>query len=267
MCSAQRNENHGSPPEPVSPTTLFGSRPLRATDRAVTTYLAGGSPVVGLDGAIARHPFASRALVALGVLEVLDTTGSLVTLGGPPESAVRRAREALASHAHVAVIAAVEPWLRPDAPSVLPRTHIEATVLAAVARLAQGDRVTASELLRSAIALAAVDGLVAPLLVHGTTLTSLLEHLAPELGPHLRLALDLTDAVRRMQPSVFADPLTEREQVVLCYLPTLMSNAEIAESMHLSVNTVKTHLKALYRKLSVDRRRDAVVRARQLELL
>ena len=37
--------------------------------------------------------------------------------------------------------------------------------------------------------------------------------------------------------------------------------------MHLSVNTVKTHLKALYRKLAVERRRDAVVRAKELELL
>ena len=100
-----------------------------------------------------RDPFASRALVALGVLEVLDTTGSLVTLGDPPEGAVRRAREALASHAHAAVIAAVEPWLRLDAPSVLARTHIEATALAAVARQAQGDREAASELLRSAIVL------------------------------------------------------------------------------------------------------------------
>jgi LuxR family maltose regulon positive regulatory protein len=34
-----------------------------------------------------------------------------------------------------------------------------------------------------------------------------------------------------------------------------------------SVNTIKTHLKAVYRKLGVERRRDAVVRARQLELL
>ena len=92
---------------------------------------------------LARHPFAGRALVALGVLEVLDTAGSLVTLGDPAEGAVRRAREALASHAHAAVIAAVEPWLRPDAPSVLPRTHIEAAALAAVARQAQGDRVAA----------------------------------------------------------------------------------------------------------------------------
>jgi LuxR family maltose regulon positive regulatory protein len=61
--------------------------------------------------------------------------------------------------------------------------------------------------------------------------------------------------------------LTERERAVLDHLPTMMSNAEIAQQMLVSVNTVKTHLKAVYRKLGVERRRDAVVRARQLELL
>ena len=54
---------------------------------------------------------------------------------------------------------------------------------------------------------------------------------------------------------------------MLGFLPTLMSNMEIAETMHLSVNTVKTHLKAVYRKLGVERRRDAVLMARQLQLL
>jgi LuxR family maltose regulon positive regulatory protein len=66
---------------------------------------------------------------------------------------------------------------------------------------------------------------------------------------------------------VFLEPLTRQETAVLAYLPTLMSNVEIARTMNLSVNTVKTHLKALYRKLGVERRRDAVVRARQLELI
>ncbi|MGB8943211.1 MAG: LuxR C-terminal-related transcriptional regulator [Streptomyces sp.] len=37
--------------------------------------------------------------------------------------------------------------------------------------------------------------------------------------------------------------------------------------MYLSVNTVKTHLKSVYRKLSVSRRSAAVRRARELELL
>ena len=71
----------------------------------------------------------------------------------------------------------------------------------------------------------------------------------------------------RLHRGAFVEPLTPQEGIILQFLPTLMSNPEIAETMHLSINTVKTHLKALYRKLGVERRRDAVVRARQLELL
>jgi LuxR family transcriptional regulator, maltose regulon positive regulatory protein len=46
-----------------------------------------------------------------------------------------------------------------------------------------------------------------------------------------------------------------------------MSNQEIAAELFVSVNTVKTHLKAIYRKLDVPDRREAVRRARELELL
>jgi DNA-binding CsgD family transcriptional regulator len=66
---------------------------------------------------------------------------------------------------------------------------------------------------------------------------------------------------------VVVDPLSARELDVLRQLPTLMSNAEIAGHLHLSVNTVKTHLKAVYRKLGATGRRQAVVRARDLGLL
>jgi LuxR family maltose regulon positive regulatory protein len=63
------------------------------------------------------------------------------------------------------------------------------------------------------------------------------------------------------------DPLTERERAVLRYLATSMSTAEIAAELFLSVNTIKTHLAAIYRKLAASRRREAVLRARELELL
>jgi LuxR family maltose regulon positive regulatory protein len=65
----------------------------------------------------------------------------------------------------------------------------------------------------------------------------------------------------------FVEHLTERELRVLRHLPTMMSNSEIAAEMHFSVNTVKTHLKSIYRKLDVTRRRQAVERARALSLI
>jgi LuxR family maltose regulon positive regulatory protein len=63
------------------------------------------------------------------------------------------------------------------------------------------------------------------------------------------------------------DALTQRERAVLRLMATSMAAAEIADELCLSVNTVKTHLAAIYRKLSVSRRRDAVFRGRELELL
>jgi LuxR family maltose regulon positive regulatory protein len=70
----------------------------------------------------------------------------------------------------------------------------------------------------------------------------------------------------RRTPSLI-EPLTEREQAVLRFLTTTMSTAEIADELYLSVNTIKTHLAAIYRKLAASKRREAVLRARELELL
>ncbi len=67
-------------------------------------------------------------------------------------------------------------------------------------------------------------------------------------------------------PSLF-ETLTERELAVLTELPTMKSNGEIADDLFVSVNTIKAHLKGIYRKLGVTSRREAVVRARALGLL
>lgn len=61
--------------------------------------------------------------------------------------------------------------------------------------------------------------------------------------------------------------LSGRERDVLRGLARLMSTEEIAADLYVSVNTVKTHLKSAYRKLAVNRRGDAVRRARDLDLL
>jgi len=63
------------------------------------------------------------------------------------------------------------------------------------------------------------------------------------------------------------EPITARESTVLRYLPTLLTTEDIARELSISPNTVKSHLRHLYRKLSVGSRRDAVRQARRLGLL
>nr|WP_240921385.1 helix-turn-helix transcriptional regulator [Microbacterium excoecariae] len=58
--------------------------------------------------------------------------------------------------------------------------------------------------------------------------------------------------------SAAADALSDRERDVFRHLQTAQSLAEIATSLGLSVNTVKTHQRSIYRKLGVSSRREAV---------
>jgi len=70
----------------------------------------------------------------------------------------------------------------------------------------------------------------------------------------------------RRRIEVEAD-LTERELAVLRLLPARLSNREIGRELYVSVNTVRSHVQAIYRKLGVGARAEAVARARELGLL
>lgn len=61
--------------------------------------------------------------------------------------------------------------------------------------------------------------------------------------------------------------LSDRELIVLQHLPAWRSNGEIAADLYVSVNTVKAHLKSIYRKLDVTSRSSAVAKARAVGLL
>jgi LuxR family maltose regulon positive regulatory protein len=64
-----------------------------------------------------------------------------------------------------------------------------------------------------------------------------------------------------------AEELTDRELGVLRLLSGNLSRREIAEALYVSPNTIKTHLKGIYRKLDATSREAAVARARELGLL
>ena len=61
--------------------------------------------------------------------------------------------------------------------------------------------------------------------------------------------------------------LTEREATVLRLLPGTLSMREIGQQLDLSQNTIKTHAQAIYRKLGVSARSDAVQKAREIGLI
>ena len=61
--------------------------------------------------------------------------------------------------------------------------------------------------------------------------------------------------------------MTERELAVLRYLPTKLSQRDIAAALYVSLNTVKTHSSAIFRKLGVSDRKSAVQAARDRQLL
>jgi LuxR family maltose regulon positive regulatory protein len=63
------------------------------------------------------------------------------------------------------------------------------------------------------------------------------------------------------------EPLTEKEREVLGHLSELLTTEEIAAVMFISVNTVRTHVRNILRKLSASRRNEAVRRARDLKLI
>jgi LuxR family transcriptional regulator, maltose regulon positive regulatory protein len=107
------------------------------------------------------------------------------------------------------------------------------------------------------------------------------------IRPVLRRDPDLADAYRQIlepdlvspagvpaqQPAagrsapLIVERLSEREGEVLRHVSAMLSTAEIAAEMYISVNTVKTHLKSIYRKLAATHRGEAVRRAKELELI
>jgi LuxR family maltose regulon positive regulatory protein len=93
---------------------------------------------------------------------------------------------------------------------------------------------------------------------------------SPGLFPHL-----LNDVDRRLRGRSAADirapgeveELSAREMAVLRLLGSELSIAAIGDELYISRNTVKTHVRGIYRKLDADTRAAAVARARELRLL
>ena len=242
-----------------------GQPSAAATAMRVGHFRLGGHPVPSaLRAALRAHD--ARVLLASG-----EGEEARAALEPPdaPELAVVRARILLLEQDPGAARECLLDRALTGAPVTV---RVEAEALRAVARDALLDHDAAAAAIERALDAAERHDLRRCLLGAGPRLLAVLHRHMRSVTAHGALAAELVAVLEGRAaggavPQLLADGLTERELAILRYLPTIMSNREIARQLYVSVNTVKTHLKQIYRKLGVASRRDAIARARELHLL
>ncbi|GHO70734.1 hypothetical protein KSC_096260 [Ktedonobacter sp. SOSP1-52] len=155
-------------------------------------------------------------------------------------------------------------------------------ILEALAHVACKEQMQARSSLLQALRLAHPENYQRVFLDEGPAMEALLKTLLPELREaslisHVRTLLQAfaqepgtqlaKEILHPRQNPLLLEPLSEQEQRVLRLLVAGRSNVEIARELVISVNTVKTHVQGLYRKLNVHNRVEASEVARNLSLL
>ncbi len=165
----------------------------------------------------------------------------------------------------------LKPALKDPAVCVATTAAITAWLVEAQLANANRESVRAHHALFQAVRLAAPGREIRTLVTTSGPVLHLLTHGLGRFGQYdefvgkvVTAARDSDGASGRLRGGV---TLTARELELLRDLPSMLSLDEIAKARVVSVNTVKTHLKSLYRKLDVSSRREAVTYGRELGFL
>jgi LuxR family maltose regulon positive regulatory protein len=182
-----------------------------------------------------------------------------------------------------AALALLERWQADARAKGRTSSVIEILALIALAHCAQSALAQAAQTLTEALALAQSQGFTRLFLDEGSALANVLLLLRQQAGgpvPYLDSLLAAFSsaedrgsrtesfgrrlAVLSPQSSVYVEPLSPQEQRVLQLLAAGLSNPEIAQELIVSVNTVKTQVQSIYRKLNVTSRSQARQAAQSL---
>lgn len=145
--------------------------------------------------------------------------------------------------------------------------QVQACLLRARSAIKSGHTEEAHRLLRQALGLARREGLRRVFVESGPWVRQLLDQRPQLESGHGWLPAPASEATRAVPPPAVIPALTEREKQVLRQAAAMLTTGEIATALTISTNTVKSHLLSIYRKLGVNRRREAVHRAREFALL
>jgi LuxR family maltose regulon positive regulatory protein len=157
-------------------------------------------------------------------------------------------------------------------PPTTRREQVERGVLGAL-QVLDRDIDQANARLQQALAVAMPERFVRTIVDLGPDVHRLLKSCAPD--PTLQAYVDdlltvtggVVAPVRTKGATTLVEPLSDREITVLRYLCSRLTNPEIASALYVSPNTLKSHVRSVYRKLGVTSRAEAIVAGRQHGLI
>jgi LuxR family maltose regulon positive regulatory protein len=216
------------------------------------------SMLAGLEGSVLMAEGRTREAVALATRPPIDPEF--------PLAPARRAKVHLQAGRPAEALAELD-----RVRTATPFVHIEclSRCIEAEALWALGRGADAHASLELALAAAEPDELYGPFLGAGESLADLLKSHLRRGTAHPTVVTQVLGRItegRHQHEQGTANRLTERERVILQYLTTNLTNAEIAEAEYISLHTAKTHIAHIYQKLGVSSRRAAIRRAAELEL-
>ena len=235
-----------------------------------------------------REVLASQARISLatGDLAAVQHWSTTIAQAGEDERLVQQEREALilvrlliAQGEILAALHLLERWLVEAQTWKRTRSILEIQVLTAIANCAKKNLPATRQIVKEVLAAAQVERFQRLFLDEGEALLPILRAILADgleeslhtYGQSLIAALTHSEvrqiSTPRTLPNLLTEPLSPQERRVLRLLAAGRSNPEIAQELIVSVNTVKTQLQSIYRKMNVKSRWEAREAAQQLKLL
>jgi LuxR family maltose regulon positive regulatory protein len=232
------------------------------------------------DRAVRAHNFVLR-MPELATAQVLTNLrqGNLAAaaqLAKTHRLPLSQARVHLARGEAVAALAALESYRQQVESKGWQDERLKSMVLQALALYAQSEKNLALRVLAEALAIAEPGGFIRVFVDEGPSMAQLLSEamaqgIMPDYVGKLLAAFgtEKQNGVQRSasSPQPLIEPLSPRELQVLQLIAQGLSNDEIGKRLFLALDTVKGHNRKIFDKLQVQRRTEAVARARELGLL